>query len=123
MFEQHLRCLRLDLDTNFDIQTVRTAYIRMVRRYPPEHFPEKFAEIQSAWQALSLSKDFLRQMEEVASSLRSPEELFAFLWPLPPFRMQTFPDFSGVLQKSVRKNALHLQLDAVAEQGISWRTA
>ena len=35
-----------------DDTAVRTAYLELVRRYPPERHPEKFKEINAAYNAL-----------------------------------------------------------------------
>ena len=49
----------LRVDKNASPEEVRRAYVKLVRRYPPEHFPEKFAELRKAYQQLTLSDDFL----------------------------------------------------------------
>ena len=40
---------RLRLKGNPDIEEVKKAYEKMVRRYPPEFHPEKFQEIEEAY--------------------------------------------------------------------------
>ena len=35
------------------IEEIRKAYLKLVRRYPPEHFEDKFREIQFAYDQLS----------------------------------------------------------------------
>ena len=52
MFEKSLQVLRLQRGA--DMEEVRKAYIKLTRRYPPEHFPEKFKEIKRAYEQLSL---------------------------------------------------------------------
>lgn len=120
MLEKYFR--RLHLASDADTATIRAAYVRMVRRYPPEHFPEQFAEIQAAWQALSLTEDFIQQMSEHVLHTESPVELGAVLWPCHLAPVQPFPDFTDVLEREAREKALDAQLSSIADKGIVWRT-
>jgi curved DNA-binding protein CbpA len=42
----------LGLDTDSDDETIRRRYLELVRQYPPEHQPEKFAGIRTAYESL-----------------------------------------------------------------------
>jgi curved DNA-binding protein CbpA len=42
----------LGLPTESDDETIRRRYLELVRRYSPEHHPEKFAAIRQAYEAL-----------------------------------------------------------------------
>ena len=57
MIESAYKLLRVE--KNASPEDVRKAYVRLVRRYPPEHFPEKFAQLREAYQQLTLSEDFV----------------------------------------------------------------
>lgn len=61
-------------------EEVRQAYVRLLRRYPPEHFPGKFATLDQACRQLTLDDAavdaFFRQM----SSISSPLEFAGLLW-------------------------------------------
>jgi curved DNA-binding protein CbpA len=57
MLKSAYKTLKISPET--DKELIRQAYVRLVRRYPPEHFPEKFRQIQDAYQALTLSDDYL----------------------------------------------------------------
>ncbi len=74
MFESDLKALRLARDCG--PEEVRRAYVRLTRRYPPEHFPERFKKIKQAHERLSLEPSHL---ESKANSIRhadSPLEVF-----------------------------------------------
>ncbi len=43
-----------------DDASVRSAYLELVRRYPPERFPDKFREINSAYNELKDEKSRLK---------------------------------------------------------------
>jgi curved DNA-binding protein CbpA len=42
----------LGLPPDSDDQTIRRRYLELVRQYTPEHSPEKFARIRSAYESL-----------------------------------------------------------------------
>ncbi len=42
----------LDLPADADDETIRRRYLELVRRYSPEHHPEKFAAIRAAYERL-----------------------------------------------------------------------
>ncbi|MDR1978807.1 MAG: DnaJ domain-containing protein [Synergistaceae bacterium] len=109
-------------------EEVRQAYVRLVRRYPPEHFPEKFASIRRAYQQLTLDDDFI---QEVFSSARggysTPLELAGFLWgdrkELRPERESPLTDLIPLLKGEEIKLALSQLLEDAASQKIEWKTS
>jgi curved DNA-binding protein CbpA len=74
--EYNLLCV----ERNASPEDVRKAYVRLVRRYPPEHFPEKFAKLHDAYQKLILNDDFLTAQIKRVRNISSPLEMAAFLW-------------------------------------------
>ncbi|MDR2367625.1 MAG: J domain-containing protein [Deltaproteobacteria bacterium] len=52
MFRSALKILKIT--DKADKEAIHNAYVRLVRRYPPEHFPEKFKIIQKAYHELTL---------------------------------------------------------------------
>jgi curved DNA-binding protein CbpA len=42
----------LDLPPDCDDETIRRRYLELVRQFSPEHHPEKFAAIRSAYESL-----------------------------------------------------------------------
>ena len=42
----------LDLPPESDDETIRLRYLELVRKYPPEHAPEKFAAVRAAYETL-----------------------------------------------------------------------
>lgn len=43
---------QLGVDTDADDATIRKAYLEGVKRYPPEHYGERFAALSKAYEAL-----------------------------------------------------------------------
>jgi len=69
----------LDLTPGCTDAEVRTAYHRLLRKFPPEHFPSQFQMIQEASTLLRTERDRLRvqlthHREEVCSPLQALEE-------------------------------------------------
>jgi DnaJ-class molecular chaperone len=42
----------LGVDPEAEDETIRKRYLDMVRAFPPEHFPEKFAAVRAAYEQL-----------------------------------------------------------------------
>lgn len=42
----------LGLDDDADDETIRRRYLELVKRFPPEHHPEKFAAVRAAYESL-----------------------------------------------------------------------
>jgi len=78
MIESAYKILRVA--KNASPEDVRNAYVRLVRRYPPEHFPEKFAQLREAYQQLTLSDDFLNVTVKRIIDCESLLDLAACLW-------------------------------------------
>ena len=78
MIESAFEVLRIP--RNATLEEVRTAYVRLVRRYPPERFPERFAVIRNAYQKVCLGEDYLKNLLETGISQVSPLEFAGFLW-------------------------------------------
>ena len=49
--------LVLDVPLDVSDDGVRAAYQKLLRRYPPEHSPERFQQIQEAYQKLRAARD------------------------------------------------------------------
>lgn len=45
----------LGVDEDADDETVRKAYLRLVRAFPPEHEPVRFQEIREAYESIALA--------------------------------------------------------------------
>ncbi|MFW6054621.1 MAG: J domain-containing protein [Thermodesulfobacteriota bacterium] len=62
-------CLILRVPRDADMETVRKAFVKLSRRYPPEHFPEKFKEIKKAYDRLSLNSSGISSLvKDLASN-------------------------------------------------------
>ena len=70
----------LRIERNASPEAARTTYMRLVRRYPPEHFPEKFARLREAYQQITLSDDFLTATIKRISNNKNFIDLAACLW-------------------------------------------
>jgi curved DNA-binding protein CbpA len=42
----------LELPDDADDEVIRRRYLELVKRYPPEHHPEKFAAVRAAYESL-----------------------------------------------------------------------
>jgi DnaJ-class molecular chaperone len=78
MIESAYELLRIPRDAS--PEEVRAAYVRLVRRYPPERFPERFAAIRNAYQKVCLSDDYLENLLGTGTHQMSPLEFAGFLW-------------------------------------------
>ena len=78
MIEAAFKLLKLPRDAT--PEEAREAWVRLVRRYPPEHFPEKFAAIRRAYQQVTLDEDFIEETLQRLGGERSPIQLAALLW-------------------------------------------
>ncbi|MDR1657668.1 MAG: DnaJ domain-containing protein [Deltaproteobacteria bacterium] len=65
----------LGLTRKATIDDIRKTYVKLARRYPPEHFTEKFAEIKSAYASLMLDKDKTNNILELFLSYNQYFEL------------------------------------------------
>ncbi|MDR2174413.1 MAG: J domain-containing protein [Synergistaceae bacterium] len=61
-------------------EEVRAAYVKLVRRYPPEHFPEKFTVLRKAYAKLCLGDDYLQGLLETDTQWTTELEFAGFLW-------------------------------------------
>lgn len=50
--QEALKILRLQ-DGDLNEQSINKAYQRLIRRYPPESFPQKFGSVKAAYDALT----------------------------------------------------------------------
>jgi curved DNA-binding protein CbpA len=66
-------------------EEITSAYRKLVRRYPPELAPQRFARIHSAYQLLTSPA---RRMETARSV---PEETLALLFPVPEATFKPAP--------------------------------
>ncbi|MDR3280303.1 MAG: hypothetical protein LBT23_07310 [Synergistaceae bacterium] len=61
-------------------EDARKAFVRNVRRYPPEGFPEKFMEINGAYRRICLDDAFLSEFSEAMLNDKDGVSLAGFLW-------------------------------------------
>jgi curved DNA-binding protein CbpA len=108
MIEAAYELLRVPRDA--DPQEVRQAYVRLVRRYPPEHFPEKFASLRRAYQQLNLEDDFLQEISSYVKEESAPLEIAGFLWGdrknLRPEKSSSLSDLTMLLRATDTRQAL-----------------
>ncbi len=113
----------LRVERNASPEDVRKAYVRLVRRYPPEHFPEKFAELRKAYQQLTLSDDFITEIFRRVTSGNSALGLAACLWgdrkELTHDRQCAPEELSALLEGDRARRSLDDLLAATEE--IEWR--
>ena len=79
MFESARGTLRLSRDC--DREELRRAYVRLTRRYPPEHFPERFKRIKQAYDELALDPGSIEATVNHLAQADTPAEAFKImLW-------------------------------------------
>ncbi|MEA3455607.1 MAG: DnaJ domain-containing protein [Campylobacterota bacterium] len=54
----------LGLEGEFTFREIKKAYRKAIRRYPPEQYPETFAEITDAYESLTNEAYFLKNIED-----------------------------------------------------------
>jgi hypothetical protein len=69
--------LLLGIDDAVDHHGLRLAYVRLIRIYRPEHFPEQFRRIREAYDELAGSLRYQRQYDSDAPAPEPPEQLAA----------------------------------------------
>jgi curved DNA-binding protein CbpA len=114
----------LKVGRNSTPDEVRRAYVRLVRRYPPERFPEKFASFRKAYQQLTLDEDFLQDLFGKLSDESTPLDLAGLLWgdrrELKPNEDSKLTDLAPLLTVENRKAALNEILEKAASEKIEW---
>lgn len=50
----------LETSEDSDDKSIKKAYLQMVKRYPPEHFPADFQRIRASYERIKTQKDRLR---------------------------------------------------------------
>lgn len=101
MIESAYETLKVGRDAS--PEEVRKSYVRLVRRYPPEHFPEKFAQLRNAYAMLTLDDDAVGRMRTQILAVNTAETFAGFLWgDLPDFKNNHDLDFERLY--SVMKN-------------------
>jgi curved DNA-binding protein CbpA len=121
MIESAYETLRIPRDAA--PEEVRAAYVRLVRRYPPERFPERFAAFHDAYQKVCLGEDFLENLLETGTSHTSPLEFAGFLW---GDRKELRPEESDLLDlaplaDSERERKADNILESVDTSNIKWK--
>jgi hypothetical protein len=98
----------------------------MVRRYPPEHFPEKFAAVHAAYSCLILDDAFVTEVFAAFRSMKSPLEFAGLLWgDLPQLRAKETIDFSflaPLLAEKPEAEEMDKILDQIDCTHIEWST-
>jgi curved DNA-binding protein CbpA len=94
----------LGLTPEADDAAVRAAYLELVRRYPPDHHPQRFAAVSEAYQILKDEGARLRyQLFNADPGLRSPIEVLKRRFAAPEARK---PLTAETLQQLLRQMAM-----------------
>src|SRR5438132_13410350 len=92
----------LGLPADSDDETIRRRYLELVRQFPPEHHPQKFAEVRAAYDQL---KDFNTRLRHRLFEAGKNESLDAIIEELscrsPPRRL-TFAELLKTTQAPCR---------------------
>ena len=123
MIEAAYRILRVPRDAS--PEAVRKAYVTLVRRYPPEHFPEKCASLRQAYQQLTLDDYFIEEtfyQEHTGSLLKTAGWLWGDREELQPEKDSGLSSLISLLTGEDLKRELNELLDVAASQKIEWKT-
>jgi curved DNA-binding protein CbpA len=123
MIESAYRILRVARDAS--PETVRKAYVSLMRRYPPEHFPEKCASLRQAYQQLMLDDNFVEEIFHQVGDLDSALEMAGWLWgdreELHPGEDSALSGLTFLLVGEDVKRELDALLKVAASQKIEWK--
>jgi hypothetical protein len=123
VIESAYATLHLTRDASPD--EVRKAYVHLARRYPPEHFSEKFASIRWAYQQLTLDDDFINEVFHRIGVRSSPLEVAGWLWgDREELRMKENFDLTVLADLLVNedlKRRMDELLDTAAAEPIDWK--
>ncbi|MDR1378668.1 MAG: hypothetical protein LBJ36_06400 [Synergistaceae bacterium] len=115
----------LKVGRNATPDEVRHAYVRLVRRYPPERFPDKFAAFRKAYQQLLLGEDFLQDLFGRMPGESKPLDLAGLLWgdrkELKPEANVELMDLAPLLMTEGKKSTLNEILKKAASEEIKWK--
>ncbi|MDR1621257.1 MAG: hypothetical protein LBS00_02655 [Synergistaceae bacterium] len=125
MIESSYDLLRVPRDVG--PEEVRQAYVRLVRRYPPEHFPEKFASVRRAYQQLILGEDFIQEVFDRIKDDCAPLDMAGFLWgdrkALKPETNAPLTDLIALLRAKNMRSALNEMLKRSASEKLEWKVS
>jgi hypothetical protein len=125
MIESAYEILHVPRDA--DPEAVRRAYVRLVRRYPPEHFPEKFASLRRAYQQLTLDDDFIEEILNRVKDDSTPLEMAGFLWgdrkDLKPKKEAPLTELISLLRVKDMKTTLDELLEKASSEKMEWKVS
>jgi hypothetical protein len=121
MIESAYEILKISRDAT--PEEARAAYVKLIRRYPPEHFPERVASLRNAYGKVCLDDEFLASLFESAVCQRTPLEFAGFLW---GDRKEFSPAESDLRDLATLINSPHERsadsiLESIDTSNIEWR--
>ena len=129
MFEHECGILQVPRDA--DQETVRKAFVKLSRRYPPEHFPEKFKTIKNAYERLSLNYPSIKTLVQELTSHYKPERMISCLFEQVLQNEATMPrlevpeievmSLEPIFAASDRQRALQAVLKDIQDQGLEYQ--
>ena len=128
MFEKECSILHVPRDA--DQETVRKAFVKLSRRYPPEHFPEKFKTIKNAYERLSLNYSSIKTLVQELSSHHTPKRMIPCLFEQALQIEATFPrlevpemdvmSLEPIFAASDHQRTLQAVLKDIQDQGVEY---
>ena len=85
----------LGLPADSDDEAIRRRYLELVRQYPPEHHPQKFAEVRAAYERL---KDLNTRLRHRLFEAGKSESLDAIIEELTCRSPRRRPSLTALLQ-------------------------
>lgn len=115
----------LKVNRNASPEEVRAAFVKLVRRYPPENFPKKFNDIQTAYRQICVDDDLLMEAEERLSTFGTERaNIFGFLWgdrkELAFDGAFDVSSLKALFWADARTAKLDALLDSICESGVEW---
>ena len=128
MFEKECSILQVPKDA--DQETVRKAFVKLSRRYPPEHFPEKFKTIKNAYERLSLNYSSIKALVQELTSHHSPEQMIPCIFeqalqdeaafPRPKVPEMDVMSLEPIFATSDHQRTLQAVLQDIQDQGVEY---
>lgn len=92
--------LLLEVTPDANDTQIKAAYLAAVRRYPPEHYPERYEQIRAAYEAIATERDRLSYLLFNPHPI-DPMQAMALLMKPGPTPRRSKPDCQRLLVQSV----------------------
>jgi hypothetical protein len=105
-------------------EEARNAFVKLVRRYPPERFPEKFMAIGDAYRQICLDDAFLDELCRTVTFDTNSAKFAGFLWGDRPElreRMESFAELRPLVNALEMSEKIKTLLETIDAAQIEWK--